>query len=96
MHETARQADGPNQLGKYPGRWGKRPLLRVHTPDRNAEIAGRVDALLQRIHDRTAVVGMVGLGYVGSSWLYPVNQQIMSSTSAFVRPFFSALATYAG
>jgi hypothetical protein len=26
-------------------------------------------------------------------WLYPVSQRITSSTSAFVRPFFSAFST---
>jgi hypothetical protein len=28
-----------------------------------------------------------------SSWLYPVNQRMISSTSVFLRPFFSALVT---
>jgi nucleotide sugar dehydrogenase len=39
--------------------------LRVRSGDRNAEVAGQVAALLQKIHDKSAVVGMVGLGYVG-------------------------------
>lgn len=39
--------------------------LRVHTEEAEAEIVRRVDTLLQKIKDRTAIVGMVGLGYVG-------------------------------
>jgi nucleotide sugar dehydrogenase len=46
---------------------GKTPpgaQLRLHA-DYEAEIAERVQALLAKIQDRSAVVGIVGLGYVG-------------------------------
>src|SRR5262245_2054897 len=39
--------------------------LSLRTPEQDAEVAQRVDALLAKIQDRTAVVGVVGLGYVG-------------------------------
>src|SRR5581483_11250026 len=39
--------------------------LRIHAEHQEAEIARRVQALLAKIHDRSAVVGIVGLGYVG-------------------------------
>lgn len=39
--------------------------LSVRTPEADAEIAQRVEALLGKIQDRSAVVGVVGLGYVG-------------------------------
>ncbi len=47
-------------IGKsHPGR-----ALRLHEFD-EARVAERVQALMQKIIDRTALVGMVGLGYVG-------------------------------
>jgi nucleotide sugar dehydrogenase len=39
--------------------------LSVRTPEQDAEIAARVDALHAKITDHTAMVGVVGLGYVG-------------------------------
>jgi nucleotide sugar dehydrogenase len=39
--------------------------LRLHTENEDAEIAQRVQRLLAKIHDRSAVVGIVGMGYVG-------------------------------
>src|SRR5262249_12940032 len=45
--------------------WEKRPFLRLQTGESAAETAARVEALLGRIHDRSAIVGIVGLGYVG-------------------------------
>jgi UDP-N-acetyl-D-glucosamine dehydrogenase len=39
--------------------------LSVRSPETDAEIAARVDALLAKIADKSAVVGVVGLGYVG-------------------------------
>src|SRR5262245_54133835 len=39
--------------------------LSVRTAEQDAEVAQRVDTLLAKIHDRSAVVGVVGLGYVG-------------------------------
>jgi nucleotide sugar dehydrogenase len=39
--------------------------LSLRSPEQDAEIALRVDTLLAKINDRTAVVGVVGLGYVG-------------------------------
>src|SRR5689334_1928587 len=39
--------------------------LQLHTQESEAAVAARVQALLQKIHDRSAVVGIVGLGYVG-------------------------------
>src|SRR4051794_5325947 len=61
----ARHTPGRDQAGRPLARGSSRPLLRVHTEDVSAEVAARVDTLLRRIQDRTAVVGMVGLGYVG-------------------------------
>ncbi len=44
----------------------KRPTkLTVRTPEQDAEVAERVEKLLDKIRDRSAVVGVVGLGYVG-------------------------------
>jgi nucleotide sugar dehydrogenase len=53
-----------DQSGKSSNR-RDRPVLRVRSGDLNAEVAARVDQLLQKIQDRTAMVGVVGLGYVG-------------------------------
>ncbi|HKB03285.1 MAG TPA: nucleotide sugar dehydrogenase [Gemmataceae bacterium] len=39
--------------------------LTVRSPEQDAEVARRVDTLLGKIKDRSAVVGVVGLGYVG-------------------------------
>lgn len=39
------------------------PAFRLHPSE--SEVAARVQALLQKIQDRSAVVGIVGLGYVG-------------------------------
>ncbi|HKA06736.1 MAG TPA: nucleotide sugar dehydrogenase [Gemmataceae bacterium] len=39
--------------------------LSVRTAEQDAEVARRVETLLTKIHDRSAVVGVVGLGYVG-------------------------------
>jgi UDP-N-acetyl-D-glucosamine dehydrogenase len=39
--------------------------LSVRSPEQDAEVARRVETLLTKIKDRSAVVGVVGLGYVG-------------------------------
>src|SRR5262249_44034571 len=39
--------------------------LTVRTPEQDAEGACRVETLLRKFEDRSAVVGVVGLGYVG-------------------------------
>src|SRR5262245_47525602 len=39
--------------------------LSLRTPEQDAEVQRRVDGLRGKIQDRTAVVGVVGLGYVG-------------------------------
>lgn len=39
--------------------------LTVRSPEQDAEVARRVEALLGKIKDRSAVVGVIGLGYVG-------------------------------
>ena len=39
--------------------------LSVRSPEQDAEIAQRIDTLLGKIKDHSAVVGVVGLGYVG-------------------------------
>ena len=44
---------------------GSAPKLRVRSGDINAEVAQRAEALLTKIKDHSAIVGMVGLGYVG-------------------------------
>jgi nucleotide sugar dehydrogenase len=41
------------------------PQLVVRSPEQDAETARRVSTLLGKIRDRSAVVGVVGLGYVG-------------------------------
>jgi nucleotide sugar dehydrogenase len=65
MFGPARQTAGKGAAEKTIARWDDRPRLRVHPGDPDAEVANRVELLLKRIQDRTAVVGMVGLGYVG-------------------------------
>src|SRR4051812_35190108 len=37
----------------------------VRSPEQDAEVARRVETLLTKIKDRSAIVGVVGLGYVG-------------------------------
>jgi nucleotide sugar dehydrogenase len=45
---------------------GKRHApLALHSSDGDAEVAARVQTLLDKIEDHSAVVGIVGLGYVG-------------------------------
>jgi UDP-N-acetyl-D-glucosamine dehydrogenase len=39
--------------------------LSVRSPEQDAEIAQRVETLLSKINDHSAIVGVVGLGYVG-------------------------------
>jgi nucleotide sugar dehydrogenase len=39
--------------------------LSVRTPEQDAEVAARVEALMAKIKDRSAIIGVVGLGYVG-------------------------------
>src|SRR2546423_393660 len=39
--------------------------LSVRSPEADAEIACRVDALLAKIEDKSALIGVIGLGYVG-------------------------------
>ena len=58
---------GTNKEQQHPGaaRRGLQPKLRVRTGDNAEEVSLRVEELLQKIRDRSAVVGMVGLGYVG-------------------------------
>jgi nucleotide sugar dehydrogenase len=41
------------------------PPLAVHTPDDEAEAHRQADALLAKVRDRSALVGVIGLGYVG-------------------------------
>lgn len=54
---------GVNQ--QRPLRRGPQTKLRVRTGDEAAEIALRVENLLGKIQNKSAIVGMVGLGYVG-------------------------------
>ncbi len=65
MLGSTRHSSGQEPAGKSVVRRDQRPRLRVRTGDTAAEIAARVDALLKKIEDHSAVVGMVGLGYVG-------------------------------
>ena len=39
--------------------------LSVRTPEQDAEVAERVEKLLGKIRDRSAIIGVIGLGYVG-------------------------------
>src|SRR5712692_3065386 len=65
MLGPARHTSGKDPAVKSVARADGRPKLRVRTGDRGAEVANRVDALMAKIRDKSAVVGMVGLGYVG-------------------------------
>ena len=51
--------------GPLQTRRSAQPKLRVRTGDGAAEIAQRVETLLQKITDKSALVGIVGMGYVG-------------------------------
>jgi UDP-N-acetyl-D-glucosamine dehydrogenase len=44
---------------------GPSAKLSVRSPEQDAEIAQRVETLLGKIEDHSAIVGVVGLGYVG-------------------------------
>jgi len=65
MLGPARQTAGKEQGGRTVGPRDHRPKLRVHTGDLSAQVAQLVDTLLTKIQDHSAIVGMVGLGYVG-------------------------------
>src|SRR5947209_14639546 len=41
------------------------PHLRIHAEHSEAEVQKRISALLEKIQNHTAVVGIVGMGYVG-------------------------------
>src|SRR5438094_10284768 len=41
------------------------PHLRIVGEHSEAEVQKRIDALLAKIHNHTAMVGVVGMGYVG-------------------------------
>jgi UDP-N-acetyl-D-glucosamine dehydrogenase len=65
MSEPARRLPEGSPLRKPWARPNAGTRFHVHSAETEADIAQRVDRLLKRIHDRSAVVGMVGLGYVG-------------------------------
>ena len=65
MLGPARHTSAKDQAKKSVARGDVRPKLRVRSGDLSAEVAGRVEALMKKIQDKTAIVGMVGLGYVG-------------------------------
>jgi UDP-N-acetyl-D-glucosamine dehydrogenase len=50
-------------LGRMTGKG--HPPFRVHSSESEAEVVARVETLLAKIKDHSAVVGIVGLGYVG-------------------------------
>ncbi len=65
MLGAARPISGQDQAARSVTRRDGRPRLRLRPDGRGPDVAGRVAALLSKIQDRSAVVGMVGLGYVG-------------------------------
>src|SRR5438105_1003740 len=65
MSEPARRLREGCPIGTPRARYGGGPRLHVRSAETEAEIAERVERLLKRLHDHSAVVGMVGLGYVG-------------------------------
>src|SRR5262249_40067526 len=65
MHGGARPVPRDDHAAESPARSPNRPSLRLRTGDLSAEVAARVAAVLPRSTDHRAVVGMVGLGYVG-------------------------------
>jgi nucleotide sugar dehydrogenase len=65
LQPTRRRNEAISDHGPLSRRGPGAARLRLHTEYQEAEIAQRVQALLDKIHNRTAVVGIVGLGYVG-------------------------------
>jgi nucleotide sugar dehydrogenase len=59
MSQPARRLSAPADVSPLGAR------LRLHDAHAEAEAGRRVAALLKKVHDRTARVGIVGLGYVG-------------------------------
>lgn len=59
LQPTRRRSDPGAPLGL------RAAHLRLHTESRDAEVAQRIAGLLDKITNRTATVGIVGLGYVG-------------------------------
>jgi nucleotide sugar dehydrogenase len=59
MSQPARRLTAPAEITPVPAR------LRLHDAHAEAEAGRRVAALLAKIRDRSAKVGIVGLGYVG-------------------------------
>ncbi len=65
MLQPSRRPDA-NPMGlPHVSRGNRKPPLRLHAEVPEAEVAQRVHALLEKIRDKSAVVGIVGLGYVG-------------------------------
>jgi nucleotide sugar dehydrogenase len=65
MLGAARPTSGQEHAARSNARRDSRPKFRVRTEEQAGDVAGRVATLLRKIADRSAVVGMVGLGYVG-------------------------------
>src|SRR5437763_5788813 len=65
MSEPARRLREGYPIGTPRARYGGGPRLHVRSAETEAAIAERVERLLKRIQERSAIVGMVGLGYVG-------------------------------
>jgi nucleotide sugar dehydrogenase len=65
MTQPARRLTGPAAEAAPVGKGHAAAHLRLHADHEEARVAERVQDLLQKIHDHTALVGMVGLGYVG-------------------------------
>jgi nucleotide sugar dehydrogenase len=60
MSQPARRLDA-----KPSGSFKNGVRLQLHTSESEAAVAQRVETLLKKIEDRSAIVGIVGLGYVG-------------------------------
>jgi nucleotide sugar dehydrogenase len=65
LHPTRRRTDTHPGSTLHGRRVPGTAHLRLLTNDQEVEISQRVQALLAKIHDRSAVVGIVGMGYVG-------------------------------
>src|SRR5277367_3504127 len=65
MLGSARLSTGTEPASKSVSQRDSRSRLRLHSGTLRTAGTTNVDALLTKIQDRTAVVGIVGLGYVG-------------------------------
>src|SRR5262245_3906975 len=66
MVQPSRRRNDATPLGAFPSRKAAPGVrLRLHSENDEIEVARRVQTLLGKVQDHSAVVGIVGLGYVG-------------------------------